>query len=108
MGASRKNYKAAQSSSGAGAVQRKTKIGEQFASYIQHHKISFFGSLQRLLTFPMQTLMTSLVVAIALALPAILLVVLDNMEQLGESWDADPKLSVYIHPRARDNAITST
>lgn len=49
--------------------------------------------------------MTSLVVAIALALPATLLLALNNFQQLGDSWDANPKLSVYINTKAREAAI---
>ena len=105
MGASRKDYKVQTASVSSGAKQRRTKVSEVFSSYCAHHKTSLISSFGRLIGVPLQTLMTSLVVAIALALPAILLVVLDNMEQLGDSWDADPKISVYLHPRARENAI---
>ena len=104
-GASRKDHKPQPVQSVVGAVQSKTKYSDQFRSYWGHHKTSFSGSLARLLSTPVQTLMTSLVVAIALALPAILFVALDNMEQLGRSWDADPKISVYIKSRAREAAI---
>ena len=88
-----------------GATQQKTRVSERLNSYRLHHFSSCIGSLNRLLATPLQTLMTALVVAIALALPAILFVALDNIEQLGNTWDSDPKLSVYIHPRARERAI---
>jgi cell division transport system permease protein len=54
---------------------------------------------------PLQTIMTSLVVAIALALPTTLFIALNNVQTLGESWDANPKISVYLHLRARQAAI---
>lgn len=88
-----------------GAIQSRTSFVDRNRSYWRHHRSSFLGSLGRLLSTPVQTLMTSLVVAIALALPATLLVALNNIQQLGDSWDASPKLSVYINLRARDAAI---
>ncbi|WP_188149447.1 permease-like cell division protein FtsX [Teredinibacter waterburyi] len=89
-----------------GAVQTKTSLRDRFRAYRGHHRASFSDSLSRLLRTPMQTLMTALVVAIALALPATLLVALGNIQQLGESWDASPKISVYLHLRASDEAIS--
>ncbi|SMF12367.1 cell division protein FtsX [Alteromonadaceae bacterium Bs31] len=92
-------------SSGKGAVHSKTSLTDKVRSYWLHHRSSLLGSLMRLLSTPGQTLMTTLVVAIALALPATLLVSLSNIQQLGDSWDASPKVSVYLNLRARDAAI---
>lgn len=88
-----------------GAVQSKAGVGVKMRGYWSHHRSSCIGSLRRLLATPAQTLMTSLVVAIALALPATLLLALGNVQQLGDSWDASPKVSVYINLRARETAI---
>ncbi len=90
---------------GKGAVQAKTSLVDRSRSYWAHHRTSATSSLGRLLSTPVQTLMTSLVVAIALALPATLYVALTNLQQLGDSWDADPKISAYIDVRARGQAI---
>ncbi|WP_018013444.1 permease-like cell division protein FtsX [Teredinibacter turnerae] len=89
-----------------GAVQSKSRVRDRLGAWGSQHRVSFGGSLSRLLSTPIQTLMTALVVAIALALPATLLVALGNIQQLGDSWDASPKISVYIKLRARDAAIT--
>lgn len=88
-----------------GAVQSKTRLRDRLRAWWWQHRTSFWGSLQRLLVTPGQTLMTALVVAIALALPATLMVTLGNVQQLGDSWDASPKISVYIKLRAKDTAI---
>lgn len=88
-----------------GAVQSKTGTGDRMRAWWSQHRASFGGSLVRLLSTPGQTLMTSLVVAIALALPATLLVALGNIQQLGDNWDASPKISVYLKLRARETAI---
>lgn len=89
-----------------GAVQSQTAFGQKFKSWRQHHRISATSSLLRLLGMPLQTIMTSLVVAIALALPTTLFIAINNMQTLGNSWDASPKISVYLHTRAREAAIT--
>lgn len=93
------------SSTAKGAVQSKTSIGDRFRSYRLHHRTSLTESFSRLVSTPMQTLMTSLVVAIALALPVTLLLALDNINTLGASWDSKPKISVYLNVRAKEKAI---
>ena len=94
-------------SAATGAVQSKTKFSDRSRSYWAHHRASCFGSLARLLSTPVQTLMTVMVVAIALALPATLLVVLGNLQKLGHSWDTNPKISVFINLRAKQRAVES-
>jgi len=88
-----------------GAVQSKTGLSDRSRSYWGHHKTSFVDSYVRLMSTPGQTLMTSLVVAIALALPVTLLLALENVDRLGAAWDANPKVSVYLHMRAKQVAI---
>lgn len=91
--------------SSKGAVQSKTDIATKWSSYLGHHRESFFESLSRLLGAPIQSLMTAAVVAIALALPATLLVALNNFAQLGQSWEVNPKISVFLNVRAQESAI---
>ncbi len=96
---------AKEKNTGQGAVQAKTGFSDKTRSYWAHHQSSFASSCSRLISSPVQTLMTSLVVAIALALPATLYIALNNVQQLGDSWDANPKISAYLNPRAKENAI---
>lgn len=88
-----------------GASNSQTGYGDMIRAWRQHHAFSASDSLQRLLHTPIQTTMTALVVAIALALPATLLLALTNVERLGESWDTTPKLTAFLHVRAQDAAI---
>lgn len=88
-----------------GAVQSKSSFGDLTESYFSHHRSSLVSSFKRLLSTPLQTVMTSMVVAIALALPATLLVAINNIQQLGDSWDMEPKMSVFINLRAKPAAI---
>ncbi len=88
-----------------GAVQAKTKFRDKFTAWQLHHRQSARESLGRILQSPLASLMTCLVVAIALALPTTLLVALNNLQILGDSWDANPKISVFINVRAREEAV---
>lgn len=89
----------------SGAVQSKAGFSEVSRAWWAHHRTSAAASLLRLLKTPLQTLLTALVVAIALALPATLLMALNNIHQLGKTWDASPKISVYLDVRIGDVAI---
>ncbi len=89
----------------SGAVQSRTGFGDVSKAWWAHHRTSAITSLVRLLKTPLQTLLTALVVAIALALPATLLMALNNLHQVGQAWDSSPKISVYLDARARDLAI---
>lgn len=92
---------------GRGASHSKTRIGDRLGAWWMHHKASASGSAQRLWAVPWQTMMTALVVAIALALPATLLVALNNLQNLGERWDTNPKLLVYLDQRAQSQALNA-
>ncbi|MFL0800907.1 MAG: permease-like cell division protein FtsX [Agarilytica sp.] len=93
------------SASSKGAVQSKTSISDRFRSYRLHHRTSLIESFFRLVSTPVQTMMTALVVAIALALPVTLLLAMDNINTLGATWDSNPKISVYLNVRAKQKAI---
>ncbi len=97
--------KSSETTPSRGAVQSQTSLGQKFKSWYQHHQQSASSSLWRLFGMPLQTIMTSLVVAIALALPTTLFIAISNIQALGDSWDASPKISVYLHLKTRDEAI---
>jgi cell division transport system permease protein len=74
-------------------------------SFFVNHKAAFQAAWQRLFQNFGQTLMTALVVAISFALPLLLNIAITNLQKLGESWDTEPKLTLYIHARARESAV---
>lgn len=88
-----------------GASAQKTAWSDRWHSYLDHHRASAQDSLQRLWSEPLQSVMTVLVMAIALALPATLLVSLNNLQTIGEQWESGPRLTVFINPQARQGAI---
>ncbi|BFM13880.1 permease-like cell division protein FtsX [Maricurvus nonylphenolicus] len=88
-----------------GASQSKTLVSDRFGAYLAHHRFSALDSLQRLLRAPGQSLLTWMVIAIALALPATLYTSLQNLQALGQRWDGVSQLSVFVNPRAKEAAI---
>jgi cell division transport system permease protein len=65
-------------------------------SYLMHHLQMFIASLGFLSRQPFSTLMTSAVIAIALALPAGLYIGLDNASQLSAGWDGTTQISLFL------------
>jgi len=79
-----------------GASVNSVSAGDVFESWLAHHQFSARMSLLKFFSEPVSTLMTSLVIGIALALPTSLLLVVENIKTLGASWDGNPQISVYV------------
>ncbi|OUS24403.1 cell division protein [Gammaproteobacteria bacterium 45_16_T64] len=79
-----------------GASQQTVTLAQRFKSYRNHHKVVALESLQRLLATPIPTIMTVLVLAIAIALPAGLYVMLKNAQILSRDWDGSAQISLYL------------
>ncbi len=86
----------------AGASQSKMGRREVFRAWLLHHQISAVESLIRLLSSPVQSIMTWAVIAVALILPSALYVGLENAKQFGGSVENTGQMSVFIKERARD------
>ena len=96
--------KANQAERRTGASQSKYGFNQRFQAWRSHHSIVAGESLVRLLSTPLQSLLTWLVVAIALALPAFLYLALAQLQTIGEGWQTQPQLSVFLNQRAREEA----
>lgn len=82
---------------GQGATRRQSFDPRQWLrSYGRLHAQILLASLGRLYRTPVSTLLTIAVIAIALALPSGLLVVLDNMQRLNTRWDDSNSLSLFL------------
>ena len=79
-----------------GARQHRAGFGARFKGYLANHRSVAKVSLQRLLAVPAASIMTWGVIAIALALPAGLYVLLHNAQQLSSGWDSPVQISVYL------------
>lgn len=87
-----------------GASQNKTSMVDKFASYRSHHLYVARESLMRLLRAPVGSLMTWLVIGIALALPAGFYVVLGNIDAIGRGWNGNAQISLFLHQAVREKA----
>ena len=76
----------------------------RFAAALRHHRESATHGFVRLFVEPLQSVMTALVIAIALALPAALYVLVASVQQMGGDLDASARITVFLH---RDTAAST-
>lgn len=76
--------------------QNKPAFQTFVSSYFISHLQIFFYSLGQLSRSPVSTLMTSMVIGIALALPAGLHTLLKNAQQLSGGWESTAQISVFL------------
>ena len=75
----------------------------QLLSYFSHHLRVSLASLGRLYAQPAATLMTTAVIAIALALPVGLYITLNNVTKLSNDWDGTTQISLFLHTHVKDD-----
>ncbi|WP_444902453.1 permease-like cell division protein FtsX [Microbulbifer sp. SSSA007] len=103
----RQNPSAEKRTRSTGAVAARTDFGDLWRSWLGHHREVALESLRRFFATPMASIMTALVIAIALALPAALQLGLANFQRAVAGWDGQPQISVFLHKGARDAAVES-
>jgi len=81
--------------SGASMSQGAT-LGARFKMLTRLHKIEAKRGVIDIISNPISNFMTILVIAIALALPAGLQILLDTGKTLSESWDGASRISLYL------------
>ncbi|MDF1763465.1 MAG: permease-like cell division protein FtsX [Oleibacter sp.] len=79
-------------------IQRRDRLG----SWGQQHQLVAVETLLRLLERPIGSLMTWMVIAIALTLPGALWMALDNLSQLTGRFQQSGSISVYLSPGTSD------
>lgn len=79
-----------------GARSASTSLRDRFDAWRLHHRDSARDAIRRMRATPASTLMTVMVIAIALALPTGLGVLLDNVRELTRSWGGNAHLSVFL------------
>jgi cell division transport system permease protein len=79
-----------------GASLSRTGLLDQFNAWLQHHRLSAADSLLRVLNNPGSSLLTWLVIGIALALPVGLNVALDNVSKVSAGWDSPAQISLFL------------
>jgi cell division transport system permease protein len=81
----------------ASARLANTTLRDRFDAWRLHHRDSAIDALKRMRQSLVSTVMTVLVIAIALALPAGLSVLLENARSLTQNWDGNVHLSVFLN-----------
>ncbi len=79
-----------------GASASRTSLRQRYRAWLTHHRLSAADSLGRILDNPVSSLMTWLVIGIAMALPAALDVGLDNARAVSGSWDSPAQISLFL------------
>ena len=80
----------------SGATVAITSTRDRLKGWISHHQRVCLSTLRELLNQPMSSLMTWFVIGIALALPAIMTVFLENAAEVSGDWGSEPRISVYL------------
>jgi cell division transport system permease protein len=79
-----------------GATQSRARLADQYSAWSRHHRLSAADSLHRVLDNLLSSIMTWLVIGIALALPVGLNVALDNVTTLSAGWDSPSQISLFL------------
>ena len=90
----------------SGATIAATDLRGKALSWVGHHRQVCIESLSSLLQTWMSSLMTWLVIGIALALPTILYLMLVNVGEISGSWEGKPRISLYlVHEATEADAL---
>src|SRR5699024_11898589 len=74
----------------------------QLRAWLVNHRASIQDSSSRLIRQPVGSFFTCLVMAVALSLPMGLALLLDNVSQLGGSWQRAAQISLFLELDAGD------
>lgn len=74
----------------------KVQRNAPFKAYLLHHARVFISSLGELTRRPIASMMTVTVIAIALALPSGMYLLLHNVNQISADWDSSAQMSLFI------------
>ncbi len=85
-----------------GASVHRLQAADISRSYLRHHLQVARQSLQRLLAAPLATLMTVMVLAIALTLPGVLYVGLKNIQSVSYQWQGVTRISLFLSAELSD------
>ena len=88
-----------------GATGQKLRIADRWRGYRAHHRATLRSSIVKMLGEPIQTLMTVLVIAIALALPSAMLLMLNNVQKIGGDLESSSQITVFVAKPADSKAV---
>lgn len=86
----------------AGASAHKITIKKRSEAWLAHHQLVAVETLLRMLRHPLASILTWMVIAIALTLPGLLWMSLDNMQQLSGSFQESGRITLYLQAGTSD------
>lgn len=89
------------------SVSQGATFSARFKMLGRLHKIEAKRGIRDIFANPLSNLMTVLVIAIALALPAGLQILLENGKSLSQSWDGASRISLYLKTDLKESRLTS-
>ena len=78
---------------------------DKWRGYKHHHRTTLQSSCAKMLREPLQTLLTVVVIAIALTLPTALYISVENIRQLSGGVESSAQITVFVKKGARPAAI---
>jgi cell division transport system permease protein len=88
-----------------GAKGSSVSLLDKWRGYKHHHRITLQNSVAKMLREPLQTLLTVVVIAIALTLPTALYVSVENIRQLSGGVESSAQISVFVKKGAGTTTI---
>ncbi|MGS2723428.1 permease-like cell division protein FtsX [Porticoccus sp. GXU_MW_L64] len=79
-----------------GARDSRPGIVARLQGWLNHHRSSAISAWRKMREMPLQATMTTLVIAIALALPAALYAVVNNVQQVSDGIESSAQMSLYL------------
>lgn len=72
------------------------------SKYFRQHQATLTESFMRLVNYPLASVMTVMVIAIALSLPGGLYVLLKNVQSVTDQWEQQSVITLYLFPNLED------
>ncbi len=82
-------------------------LPSRLAAWLEEHPRAALGSLGRIWRNPVSSGLTIAVIAVALALPGALWMLLQNAQRATGGWDSGARISVYLQPGLDEAAVDS-
>lgn len=80
----------------------KKRTSFNLSLYLRQHQNTLTESFMRLLSYPLASVMTVMVIAIALTLPGGLYVLLKNVQSVTDNWQQQSVITLYLFPQVDD------
>ena len=90
-----------------GASAATLGINDKFDAYFRNHQLVAVESLEKLLSTPASSLLTWMVIAIALTLPGALYMAVNNLQQLSGHFEASGQMTVFLTADTQESTSQS-